>query len=73
MPTYNYKCTECEKAFEAFKRIADRDNADCPTCGGAGVKQLSAPSISLDQSFPGQNMKWGRERKKLNSKLSPRG
>lgn len=69
MPTYDYVCKDCGKPFEAFRKIAERDNADCPHCEGEGAKQLSAPLVSLDQSFPGEHMKWGRERKKLNNKL----
>ena len=34
MPTYEYKCTECEEIFEFFQRITDEPLKTCPVCGG---------------------------------------
>ena len=34
MPTYEYKCTECEEIFEFFQRITEEPLKTCPVCGG---------------------------------------
>jgi len=44
MPTYDYRCTQCKLQFEARHAI-NASNPDCPTCGGATKKMLSAPAI----------------------------
>jgi putative FmdB family regulatory protein len=33
MPTYDYKCSQCDNTFEQNKKIAERDSAICPECG----------------------------------------
>jgi putative FmdB family regulatory protein len=44
MPIFEYRCTDCEREFEAFV-TADR-TAECPGCHGANlVKQLSTPGM----------------------------
>ena len=33
MPTYTYKCSKCDQAFEIFSTIANyKDTAKCPAC-----------------------------------------
>lgn len=33
MPTYSYKCGDCGHSFDAFKKIADREEPEtCPNC-----------------------------------------
>ena len=39
MPTYDYKCTECNHTFEVFQRMSDEPLKSCPKCKGA-VKRL---------------------------------
>lgn len=39
MPTYDYKCTECNYTFEEFQKITDDPLEKCPKCGGK-VKRL---------------------------------
>jgi len=39
MPTYEYKCTECEELFEYFQKITDPPFKECPVCGGE-IKRL---------------------------------
>lgn len=45
MPTYNYRCTKCEKIFDAFHSMMCTDPQHCPECGAQGTKLLSASSI----------------------------
>ena len=39
MPTYDYKCTECNHAFEMYQPMIADPITDCPQCGGV-VKRL---------------------------------
>jgi putative FmdB family regulatory protein len=39
MPTYDYKCKECELNFELFQKMSDEPINVCPECGGE-VKRL---------------------------------
>lgn len=34
MPTYVYRCKNCEHQFEVVQRISDEPLRDCPECGG---------------------------------------
>ena len=42
MPTYDYKCLECENKFEMFQPITADPIKNCPKCGGK-VKRLIGP------------------------------
>jgi putative FmdB family regulatory protein len=41
MPTYSYRCEECQKTFSRQMTIADHDKAKvkCPECGSRKVRQ----------------------------------
>lgn len=39
MPTYEYECSKCKHAFEAFQSMRDAPLKKCPQCGGK-VKRL---------------------------------
>jgi putative FmdB family regulatory protein len=41
MPTYEYKCKECEHSFEAFQSMKDEPLSVCPECGGPVRRVLS--------------------------------
>jgi putative FmdB family regulatory protein len=41
MPTYEYKCKECECSFEALQSMRDEPLAVCPECGGPVRRVLS--------------------------------
>ena len=41
MPTYEYRCPEGH-VFDVFQRMSDDPVADCPDCGKAAERQLSA-------------------------------
>ena len=42
MPTYGYRCTDCEHTFEVFQRMTDEPVSACEKCGGP-VKRLLFP------------------------------
>ncbi len=41
MPTYEYKCNECENLFEKFQNITDEPVKTCPSCQGSVTRLLS--------------------------------
>lgn len=45
MPTYSYRCTKCEKVFDAFHSMNCTSTQYCPECGAAGNKLMSASSV----------------------------
>lgn len=44
MPTYDYKCTECEHTFELFQSMTEDPIKECPKCNGL-VKRLIGAGI----------------------------
>ena len=48
MPVYEYRCSGCERRFEALASIAARDDsATCPRCGQPSAERL----VSLFAAF----------------------
>jgi putative FmdB family regulatory protein len=41
MPTYEYKCSECEELFEVFQKITDDPLKTCQVCGGELKRLIS--------------------------------
>ena len=46
MPTYDYKCLECDVQFEKFQGITEQPLKDCSECGGK-VKRLIGAGAGL--------------------------
>lgn len=46
MPTYDYECTKCGHAFEAFQSMRDKHLTKCPKCSGK-VKRLVGTGAGL--------------------------
>lgn len=44
MPTYDYKCLECEEQFEKFQGITAPPLEECPECGGKVKRLIGAGS-----------------------------
>lgn len=40
MPTYVYKCDDCEYTFEARQRFSDDPLTECPTCNTGEVRRV---------------------------------
>jgi putative FmdB family regulatory protein len=47
MPLYEYECTACHKHTEKIQKFSDPEITDCPHCGGALKRVISAPAFSL--------------------------
>jgi putative FmdB family regulatory protein len=57
MPVYEYEavegtagCDYCSRGFECVRRMADAPLTQCPRCGAAVRKIVSAPSIGSSRT-----------------------
>lgn len=69
MIIYEYKCRSCEKEFDAFSSVNDRNELKkCPECGEDSGEHIITPTNfalnGLDPSFPGAYDKWTRDHEK---------
>jgi len=46
MPTYEYRCEECQHEFEKFQSMMEEPVKKCPVCGGK-VKRLIGSGAGL--------------------------
>jgi len=68
MPTYDYKCLECNYTFEEFQKMSDDVLTKCPKCNGK-VKRLI--SGGLEPIFKGSGFyETDYKKKSSNSKQS---
>lgn len=47
MPTYEYKCPDCDFQFEEFQSIVSEPITVCPKCRGTNVKRLINGGVGL--------------------------
>jgi putative FmdB family regulatory protein len=45
LPTYQYRCTACDHAFEQFQSFTDDALTVCPECGGRLRKVFNAVGV----------------------------
>jgi putative FmdB family regulatory protein len=50
VPTYSYRCTECDTAFDIQQAFTDNTLTECPTCGGKLRKVYSSIGVSFTGS-----------------------
>ena len=50
MPTYQYRCKECDHEFEIVQSFTDEPLDTCPECGGPLKKVYGAVGISFKGS-----------------------
>lgn len=50
MPTYVYRCKNCEHQFETVQRMSDDPLKECPECKGEVSRLLFPPAISFKGS-----------------------
>ena len=46
MPTYDYRCLQCDHRFEAFQKMSDLSLTQCPLCAGT-VERLMGAGLGL--------------------------
>jgi putative FmdB family regulatory protein len=44
MPTYEYECTSCGAAFDAFQSMSEAPLKSCPTCGKSVKRKINGGS-----------------------------
>jgi len=50
VPTYSYRCTECDNAFDIVQAFTDDTLTVCPTCGGKLRKVFSPVGVTFSGS-----------------------
>jgi len=50
VPTYSYRCTECDNAFDIVQSFTDDTLTVCPTCGGKLRKVFSPIGVTFSGS-----------------------
>lgn len=50
MPLYEYRCTKCGERMEVLQHLSDAPPAECPRCGGALEKVISASALQFKGS-----------------------
>ena len=50
MPTYSYRCTQCDTAFDIHQAFTDASLTECPSCQGALRKIFSAVGVTFSGS-----------------------
>ncbi|PPF88429.1 FmdB family transcriptional regulator [Subtercola sp. Z020] len=50
MPTYSYRCTECENAFDIQQAFTDDSLTVCPVCGGKLRKVFGSVGVTFNGS-----------------------
>jgi putative FmdB family regulatory protein len=48
VPTYSYRCTECDTAFDIKQSFSDATLTECPTCGGVLRKVFSPVGVTFN-------------------------
>jgi putative FmdB family regulatory protein len=50
VPTYSYRCTECDTAFDIHQDFTDDALTQCPTCAGRLRKVYNSIGVSFNGS-----------------------
>ena len=50
MPTYSYRCTECDTAFDIQQAFTDDALTECPTCQGRLRKVYNSIGVTFNGS-----------------------
>jgi putative FmdB family regulatory protein len=73
VPTYDYRCDQCERTFEVRQRISEEPLTTCDRCGGP-IRRLLAPAPFILKGggwyvtdYPSEGRKKGMEAEKKSS------
>ncbi|WP_437582406.1 FmdB family zinc ribbon protein [Paramicrobacterium sp. CJ85] len=50
MPTYSYRCTQCDHAFDIHQQFSDASLTECPSCGGKLRKVFGSLGVTFNGS-----------------------
>jgi putative FmdB family regulatory protein len=77
VPTYDYRCDQCERTFEVRHRISEAALTTCDRCGGPIHRLLAATPFILKgggwyvTDYPSEGRKKGLESEKSATSASP--
>ena len=47
MPTYNYKCLSCDKAFTVFQQMSEKPISNCKFCKSNNIEKMISAGSGL--------------------------
>ena len=50
MPTYSYRCTECDNAFDIQQALSEDSLTECPSCKGKLRKLFNTVGVTFNGS-----------------------
>ena len=50
MPTYAYRCADCEHSFDIYQSFSDATLTECPECGGDLRKVFGSLGVTFNGS-----------------------
>ena len=50
MPTYAYRCSDCDHAFDIYQQFSDNALTECPECGGTLRKVFGSLGVTFNGS-----------------------
>jgi putative FmdB family regulatory protein len=50
VPTYSYRCTECDNAFDIQQALSDDSLTECPSCKGKLRKLFNTVGVTFNGS-----------------------
>ena len=50
MPTYAYRCSDCDHAFDIYQQFSDAALTECPECGGKLRKVFGSLGVTFSGS-----------------------
>ncbi|MCB1273966.1 MAG: FmdB family transcriptional regulator [Leucobacter sp.] len=50
MPTYAYRCSDCDHAFDIYQQFSDDALTECPECGGRLRKVFGSLGVTFNGS-----------------------
>jgi putative FmdB family regulatory protein len=50
VPTYSYRCTECDNAFDIQQALSDNSLTECPSCKGKLRKLFNTVGVTFNGS-----------------------
>lgn len=50
MPTYSYRCTQCDNAFDVVQSLSEDSLTECPSCKGKLRKLFNMVGVTFNGS-----------------------
>lgn len=50
VPTYAYRCSDCDHAFDIYQSFSDASLTECPECGGTLRKVFGSLGVTFNGS-----------------------